>query len=212
MATTILGASGQAIAEVDPSFRALRTTCRPLECIGWYSLAGLSGVCTGFGSGTVFYSFRNPGTNLLLVHRITLQLATTAAFTAPQALPFGLLRLQNFTASPSTGTQLYVGGQNKHRMSMSSITTAPDIRICNTASVSGGTFATEAQYMGMVNALGSGAVAVSNPLPLWQHDTGDYPFVMAQNDGFFIMNMAAMGAGGSVQLSVNVEYSEHSTF
>ena len=44
------------------------------------------------------------------------------------------------------------------------------------------------------------------------HDTGDYPIVLAQNEGVVIANLTAMGAGGVGMATVAMEFAEASAF
>ena len=47
---------------------------------------------------------------------------------------------------------------------------------------------------------------------LLSHDAGDYPLVLATNEGFNIMNLVAMGAGGVGTLYVNMEVAEAASY
>ena len=50
------------------------------------------------------------------------------------------------------------------------------------------------------------------PQPLLEQDSGDYPLILAQNEGFIITNGIAMGAAGVINLHVNVEFAEASSY
>ena len=158
------------------------------------------------------YSFRNTGANLLIVRRVTVGFITTTAFTAAQGLFYNLIKATAFTVSDSGGTALYTVGANKHRAAFTNITSAPDIRISTTGALTAGTRTLEAQPLASVCG-SSTTIGTSMPMsPLFSHDTGDYPLVLAQNEGFIITNGIAMGAVGVINLLVNVEYAETTAY
>ena len=47
---------------------------------------------------------------------------------------------------------------------------------------------------------------------LFGHDTGDYPIVLAQNEGLLIVNLTAMGAAGAGTAFIGMEFAEASAF
>jgi hypothetical protein len=207
MAIQVLG-NGGTIQEVDATFRAGRVSMRPVEVINWNSIGAISGALTVAAANAPVYSFRNTGTNLIMVRRITVGFATTTAFTTAQALQYALIKATGFTISDSGGTALYTVGANKHRNSFTNISSAPDIRIATTGALTAGTRTLETQPLavacGTTNAVG----ATLPPTSLFSHDTGDYPLILAQNEGFIITNLTTMGAAGVINLQVNLEYAE----
>ena len=147
-----------------------------------------------------------------MVRRIQVGFITTTAFTTAQGLAYNLIKATGFTVSDSGGTALYTAGANKHRTSFTNITSAPDIRISTTAALTAGTRTLEAQPMGVAGG-SSTAVGTSMPVtPLLSHDPGDYPLILAQNEGFVITNNFAMGAAGVINLHVNIECAEATAF
>ena len=48
--------------------------------------------------------------------------------------------------------------------------------------------------------------------PLFSHDPGDYPLILAQNEGFIITNGIAMGAAGVINLIDHIEFAEAASF
>lgn len=211
MAVQNQGFSGT-VQEVDNTFRAGRITIRPPEVINWNSIAGTSGLLTGVAAAGPVFSFRNTGANLIMVRRVSLGFYTTTAFTAAQGLAYQLRKANSFTASDTGGTALYTAGQNKHRNSMTNISSAPDVRISTTGALSAGTRTLESQPLAAVcgssTAVGTGLPTVN----LFSHDPGDYPLILAQNEGFIIANGFAMGAAGVINLQVGVEFAECSAF
>lgn len=211
MAIQTQGFSG-VVDEVDTTFRARRISIRPPEVINWNSISGVSGLLTGVAAAGPVFSFRNTGTNLIMVRRLSAGFITTTAFTAAQGLYYNMLKANAFTASDTGGTALYTAGANKHRNSFTNITSAPDIRIATTAALTAGTRTLEAIPLaaacGTSNAVGA-SLAMS---PLFSHDPGDYPLILAQNEGFIITNGIAMGAAGVINLLINLEFAEATAF
>ena len=95
---------------------------------------------------------------------------------------------------------------------MTNITSAPDIRIASTAALTAGTRTLETVALASAAGTTSG-VGTSMPItPLFSHDPGDYPLILAQNEGFIITNGIAMGAAGVINLIVNIEFAEAASF
>ena len=211
MAIQVQG-NGGTTQEVDATFRAARVSIRPAEVIGYYSVSGASGALTGVAAAGAVFSFRNTGSNLILVRRLSIGFVTTTAFTTAQGLDYQMLRANSFTASDSGGTALFTAGQNKHRNSFTNITSAPDIRISSTGALTAGTRTLETAGMGIAGGSSTGVGTSMPTADLLRYDSGDYPFVLAQNEGFVITNGIAMGAAGVIRLQVAVEYAETAAY
>jgi hypothetical protein len=211
MAIQVQG-NGGTTQEVDATFRAARVSIRPAEVIGYYSVAGASGALTGVAAAGPVWSFRNTGANLILVRRVSIGFVTTTAFTTAQGLDYQLLRANSFTASDTGGTALYTAGANKHRNSFTNITSAPDIRISSTGALTAGTRTLETAGMGIAGGSSTGVGTSMPTADLLRYDSGDYPLVLAQNEGFVVTNGIAMGAAGVIRLQVSVEYAETAAY
>ena len=212
MARQLIGGNSSAILETDATFLAARVTIRPQQVINWQSNAAVSGALTGVAAAGAVFSFRNTGSNLILVRRVALGFVTTTAFTTAQGLTYNLFRANGFTVSDSGGTVMYTAGANKHRNSFTNITSAPDIRISAAAALTAGTRTLEGQPMGVLNG-SSTAVGTSMAIQnIFSHDPEDYPLVLAQNEGLVITNGIAMGAVGVINLQCLIEYAEVTSF
>lgn len=185
---------------------------RPPEVINWQTIGATSGAMTVVAAAGPVFSFRNIGTNLIMVRRVTVGFSVTTAFTTAQALQYGLFKATSFSASDTGGTALYTAGQNKHRTSFTNITTAPDIRIGSTGALTAGTRTLDTVSIGIAGGAAQAVGASLQPTPLFQHDSGDYPLILAANEGFVITNLTTMGAAGVINLHVNIEYAEATAF
>jgi len=208
----LLNAAGRAFADVDSTFKSLRVTLRPCELIGYFSVGGASGALTGVAANGPVFSFRNTGANPMLIRRVSLGFVVTTAFTAAQGLAYGLIRANSFSVSDSGGTALYTAGANKHRASFTNITSAPDIRISSTGALTAGTRTLETAPLNVIGGSAQAVGASLSPQQLLEQDPGDYPLVLAQNEGFVITNLIAMGAAGVINLHVGIEYAEAASY
>jgi hypothetical protein len=203
---------GGTVTEVDSTFRASRVTVRPTEVINWQTCGGTSGLITVLAAAGIVYAFRNTGANPILIRSIRVGFCTTTAFTAAQSLQYQLVKATGYTVSETVGTQLYTVGQNKHRGSMTNVSSAPSINIATTVVCSGGTRTLETTPMGMINGTVS-TIGTTVPVQtIWSHDPEDYPWYLAQNEGFVILNGQVMGAGGVGNLQVLTEFSEVTSY
>lgn len=211
MAIQIIG-SGGASVEADSTFSALRMSLRPMQTINWQSIGAVSGNLTGVAANGPVFSFRNTGTNLMLIRRVALGFAVLTAFTTAQALTYSMIKANSFTVSDTGGTALYTAGANKFCNSMTNISSAPDIRIAAAAALGAGTRTLESRGLGLYSGSASALGAVAPISPIFAHDPEDHPLVLAQNEGFIITNLIAMGVTGVIQLQVDVEFAEVTSF
>lgn len=212
MAIQLIGGTSGALAETDTTFKAVRTSLRPMEVLGWNSVGAVSGALTGVAANGPVFSFRNLSANPIIVWRLAVTFGTTTAFTTAQALGYACVFARSFTASDTGGTAIAItGSQNKHRTSLATPTSV-DCRISSTAALTAGTRTLDTVALGV--AYGS-STGVGTSLPLTQiisNDAGDYPVVLAQNEGLVVTNLIAMGAAGVINLSVNIEFAEATSF
>lgn len=201
-------------AKVDSYFQALRVSLRPTQVLGWYSLGAQTGPLTLVAAAGAIFSFRNSGTNLMLIRQVGVGFIATTAFAAAQRVDYALFVARAFTASDTGGTAIAITGNNgKHRTSLATPNSV-DCRIATTAALVAGTKTldvnSQAQIGTWVGAVGAGVAVNSNNL--LAHDAGDYPLVLAPNEGFNIQNITLMGAGGVGIAYVNMEFAELTTF
>jgi hypothetical protein len=221
MAIIQSGANSTNLMSVDPTFAAAHVTLRPPEQYGSYQIAAISGALTGAGAGTPVFSMRwAPGTGALcLINNVTVSATVTTGFTAAQELEFGLFAARGFTVSDTGGTQQVISGNNqKLRTSMqtSLIASGGDMRISSTAALTAGTRTLDSQPMNANSFWALAATAGSTfsnvNIPLFDRQPGEYPIVLANNEGIVVNNILAMGAAGVVKLVVYVNWTEVATY
>ena len=207
------GAAGTALL-VEANSGAARVSVRPMDVLGWNSVGVATGALTGLAAGAAIFSFRNLAANPIIVRRVGVGFVTTTAFTAAQMVSFGLLVARGFTASDSGGTAIALTGSNgKHRTSLGT-PTSTDCRVATTAALTAGTRTVDAHNLAMQAGWSGGAGTTILPAldNLLSHGTGDYPIVLAQNEGLLIASLTAMGAGGVGVATVAIEFAEASAF
>lgn len=197
-------------AKIDAYFQALRTTLRPMQVLGWYSVGAQSGLLTLVAAAGAIFSLRNSGSNLLIVRRVGVGFIATTAFTTAQRVDYGLIVARAFTASDSGGTAIAVTGNNgKHRTNHAAPTSI-DCRIATTLALTAGTKTLDANHLSQtgawVGAAGAGLAPSLNNLHA--HDASDFPLVLAANEGLNIQNITGMGTGGIGIAYVNFECAE----
>jgi hypothetical protein len=203
-------------AEVDPALKSLRTSIRPPECLGWFSVGAQTGNMTAIATAAPIFSLRNIGTNSLIVRRVGVGLVATVGYTSAQKFDVALVVARNFTVSDSGGTTIAFAGSNaKHRTSLATLTSA-DCRIATTAALTSGTKTLDVNYVSQVfgwAATGAAGVVIPSSMDnLLKHDSGDYPIILGQNEGINIVSLTLGGAGGTVNALINIEITEAVSF
>ena len=207
------GGAGTALL-VDPAFAAARVTERPQEVLAWNSVGVATGLITGLAAAAPLFSFRNLSVNPIIVRRAGIGFVTTTAFTTAQMVSFGMQVARSFTASDSGGTAIAFTGSNaKHRTSLGTPTSL-DCRVATTTALTAGTRTIDANMLGMQAGWSGAAGTTIAPAlnNLLGHDAGDYPIVLAQNEGLLITSLTAMGAAGVGTAFIALEFAEASAF
>jgi hypothetical protein len=149
-----------------------------------------------------------------MVRRVGVGFITTTAFTTAQQVDYGLMVARSFTASDTGGTAITITGNNcKHRTSLATPTSL-DMRISSTGALTAGTKTLDTNHLAQIGQWSGAAGAALQPAQnnLLSHDTGDYPLILAQNEGINVMNLTAMGAAGVIKAYVNIELAEASSY
>lgn len=225
MAIIQSGASSTTLLTVDPTFVAARTSDHPPEILGAYGMSMTSGALTTItgantSTGTLYpvYGFRwapATSTQLCMVRRIRIGFATTTAFGTAQSLQFMLVAARNWTVNLSGTTPLSASfsqtntAKRRTVMPQSGFAAGSGQIIMSNATVLTGTsYTQDSQYMGSVVGTSNG-IGTSIPMTdILSQSPGDYPLILANNEGFIISNGQTMGATGVGNLIVAVEWME----
>lgn len=216
MAIQLLGQDGLTVAGVDSTLRALKTSLYPPQVLSWLAVGAVSGALTGAAGSSAVFSLRNISSNLILVRRVGVGFVTTTGFTAGQQLNYGLQVARAFTASDTGGTAIALTGNNcKVRTSLATLTSV-DCRISAAGALTAGTKTLDTNFLGVNGGFAPTTTTsvVVQPAPdnLFSDEAGDYPIVLAQNEGINVINITAMGAAGVGTLYVNIELAEATAY
>jgi hypothetical protein len=201
-------------AGVDPLHKALRTSLKPNESLGWNSIGVQSGLLTAVAANGAVFSFRNISANPIIIRRVGVGFLCSTPFTAAQKVDFALMIARAFTASDTGGTAIaLIGNNGKHRTSLGTPTSV-DMRISTTAALTAGTKTLDTNTVGIVGSWVGAAGTIINTAQdnLLSHAAGDHPIVLSQNEGINIQNLTLMGAAGVGTLYVNIEFAEVSNY
>ena len=82
------------------------------------------------------------------------------------------------------------------------------LMIATTAANTAGTRTLDTQAMAFTQGQSTAIGTVLVQQPIFLHQTGDYPLILAANEGFIINNVQTMGATGVINLTVTVDWME----
>lgn len=168
-------------------------------------------MAAGLGAAAPIFSFRYGGSGLLLLRRVLFGAANAGtAFTAGTCV-FNLFAARSFTASDTGGTTI-TPTLNKLRTSFAT-TGLTAALISSTATLTAGTRTLDSQplatLVGAASATAS-AVIINPATPFLDRRVGEWPDVIANNEGFVIQ--ATVAATGTWTFSVQVDWEEVSTY
>lgn len=181
--------------------------------LGSYAKGLVSGtIGAGASANAPIYSFRYTGTGVAVIKRVVATAGNAGTGFASGVASFGLYAARAFTASDSGGTAGTLTGNNG-KLRTSFVTTAVgDIRISSTAALTAGTRTLDTDPLGAV-AVGvptTANAALINATMIDPKNAGDYPLVLATNEGFVIQ--ATVPATGTWSAAVWVEWDEYVSY
>lgn len=209
---------GTTKAKADPSFDALRMTPRPKEAVQWSNImlqtGALTGVAASNSTGTVFSLRQIDSGSVLMIQRIGVQWVTTTGYTAAQYQDFGFAVARSFSASDSGGTAWSGASDNNSLRTSFAGFTNIDMRIATTSALTAGTRTVGSNFMGLVGCYNAAGTAGGNIPMNWIFDQvpGEYPLILAQNEGIVMWPGVAMGAAGVGTLTVVIEMAQATAF
>ncbi len=205
--------NGGTVAEVDPNFRALHVTRRPIDVgvLGSYRKALVSGtIAAALGADSIVYAFRYGGANLCIPRRILISAGDLVGFTAGFVV-FNLFPARAFSASDTGGTAATLTGNNSKLRTSMATTGVSDIQIANTGAMSAGTRTLDADPMDTIAAsvVATAGQRILDKSELFSARDDEWPLVLAQNEGFEIH--ATVPATGTWKLGVTTIWDEVTT-
>jgi hypothetical protein len=227
MAIQIQG-NGGTVTEVDgTTFRALRSTNRPMDhgALGSYKASILTGaMAAGLAADSEIFQFRwTDATRLAVVTKITLDgMYATTAFAAGAIRIYATVARSFSAAGTGGGTATLTGSNNKMRTSMGT-TLLGELRVATTAALTAGTKTLDANSVGQVNTH-SAQFGIATPVIGWvgpscgpnvdlfipDQGGGEHPAVLAQNEGMVIR--ATVPGTGVWTLGMTIRWTEVTAF
>lgn len=214
MGTNIVG-TGRVPLEVETNSRAARIAIRPIDwgALGSYSVGSTSGViAAGLASSSEIFQFRYTAANLACVKRVLFQASVTGTGFTAGICTFLLQVGRSYSASGTGGTGLTLTTNNMKLRTSMATTGMGDIRIATTGALGAGTRTLDANPHAQIYT----AVPVTASIQLIAQTAlldmrlGEYPLVLAQNEGFIIT--ATVPATGTWSFSVITLWDELASF
>lgn len=225
----IEGVTNSTLAEVGAvAASPLHVTSKPLPLgsLGQYRYAGTTGTIAAAlaASGQLFYVRWTDATRFFVLHKFTARFQALTAFTAATLVDFGF-DLFKATAVSAGGGGTDVGGQVKTKMRTSMGASLLDasglVRLSTTAALTAITtldttpIAASLGDQQRVNpAAATEEQRVNDPTLTYVADmaNGEYPLVLAQNEGLVLRNRTVWPAAGTGIVQVEMVWSEVSAF
>ena len=214
MAVSIIGGGSSAVADVSPDSLALKVEQRPFDYVtgGSYMLCSKSGtMAAGLGANAPIYAFRNASANLLIcVRRVKLTAWSLGTGFAAGIATFDVYRATSWSAPDTAGvTDTITTNNGKLRTAQPTIAALAEIRHASTGGLTAGTRVLDAQPTDSINVTVSATANtafVTFPTNLLARGPGEYPLVLAQNEGFVIQ--ATVPATGTWSWAITPEWDE----
>lgn len=231
----IEGGTSALLADVGQNVTSLpqHITARPLAhgtTLGSYRVAATSGTIAAAlaAGGQLFYVRWTDATRFMVIHKFTARFQVLTLFTAATLTDFGFdLHKATAISAGGGGTDLGASAKTKMRTSMgASLTdTAGLMRISTTAALTALTTLDAlpiAQSVGDTQIVDANTAAgtpieyprVNDPSLSYVADlgSGEYPLVLAQNEGLVLRNRTVWPAAGTGIIQIEMAWSEVSAF
>ena len=210
--------------QVGGEHQAGRTENRPIDAagLGHYHYAGFTGILpAALAANSEIFQFRwADATRFAVIRKINISACvTTTFFAAGVPVQVDLIRSTAWTVAGTGGTAVTPAALLKKRTSMAStLLAAGDMRIATTAALGAGTKTLDTYAEAAIVAAGPITASLNGQIIpagtiLWQSDIGDgeYPLVLAQNEGLSIRSVA-VPATGTWQASIAIQWAEVSAY
>lgn len=224
MAIQIQGQDGTVAGVRGTTFRAQAVETMPPDygSLGIYRLGMTSGtMAAALAANSEIFQFRWPdATRLALIHRVSISAGANVAATAAALLSFRLTAARSWTVAGSGGTRATLTGNNAKLRTSMGTSLVNDAGISTTGLLTAGTKTLDGIDLASISyGIGTGAITTSLPLniipdtTLFSSELGSgHPIVLAQNEGFVIRTGIINPLTMTWAFSVNVVWSEVTTY
>jgi hypothetical protein len=186
---------------------------------GAFAIAAVSGVFSAVAAGTAsaghLFALRFPTPasvrNYLVMQRFRAKWRTVAGFTAGQQVGMDLSIVRSYTAAHTGGIGTQTPSPKRIEFG-TSLVTAANLQVANTGALTNGTEVFDAAPIKWDSfaELSAAATVPKGTMDIFlsQEDLDRYPVVLAPGEGLVLRNLVAMGAAGSAQFGVEVDFLE----
>lgn len=190
---------------------------------GAYRIGAVSGtMAAALGANSEIFQFRyvTAVARLALVYKVSISAGMNVAATAAALAAFRLTVARGWSGVGSGGTRIVLTGDNVNLRTSLATSEVNDAGISTTAALTAGTKTLDSTDLGAIaQGIGTGAITTSPTLPiipmtpLFDADgEGQYPLVLANQEGFVIRTGNAMPAAMTWHFAVNVLWLEVPAF
>lgn len=222
MPIEIIGSTGY---ELDTDAAgAAKIVARPTDATGFghYTYGGFTGILpAALGANSEIFQFRwSDATRVCIINEIKISACvSTTFFAAGVPVQIDLVKSTGWTVAGTLGTAISPAALLKKRTSMSSTLVASgDMRIATTAALGAGTKTLETLSLATIIAPGPITASLNGQIIapgtiLYRGEIGDgqYPLVLAQNEGFSIRSVA-VPATGTWTASIQIDWTEAANY
>jgi hypothetical protein len=200
--------------------------------VGHYRTAAISGLVAGVAAGGTLLSARFAPTNTslrMVLQRLRMQMAIIGAFTASQELYCAAYKVHSWSAADTGGTALVLTAPNAMLNTIADVAPSLAIQVAGTGAITAGTRTVDANPF--LVALGAQTFTTATAVqaaPFAEeyvlNSDQQFPFnfqgnaALPQNsgggnaygpEGFVVQSGIALGAGGTVRYSFEIEWCEY---
>lgn len=203
------------LATVD-SNGSIYTTIYPNKVIGAYQWSATSGaIAASTAANSVLFTFKNSGTNIIVLKRVSVGLQITTAYTKGSLRLATYFARTSFTQGTTNATAITLTGNNGKKRTSFPTTTATGY-ICTTTGITGDTATGEDTIPFSTIGIDLTAAISNSPaaglVELFSQQATEYPVVLAAGEGFRLKNDTAFALTGVSNLIVNLEYAEVASY
>lgn len=214
-----LQGNGGTVIEVDgTTFRALRTTPRPMDhgALGHYRVAQtISLVAAQTTTGSLFTVRWTASTQLVVLTKIRLEFLQTGNHTANLNTKAQVFAARAFTTADSGGTAITLTGNNAKKRTSMGTSLMGDMRFASTsAGLTVGTRTLDSNPIFEMPIYIITTATVATVMPTFRKDLdidvsdGTHPYVFASSEGLVVKMSNNFGAAGTADLGIDLSWAE----
>lgn len=205
--------------KITDEFNGARITVFPRDAVGSYVLSvnSTASIAGGTAANSVLMTFKNSGTNQIVIREIKIGIQTTTGYGARNGIRFsGYIVRNSFTQGTTGGTLVDLSSDTVRKRTTGMATTTASVVVCGSGGITGDT-ATDEDVLPFGTSLFELLTTIgTNPdsglVNLYEMSWAEFPLILEPEEGFRIKNNTAFPATGAVTLVVKINYDEVTTY